>query len=305
LDWGFANRWRCYVTGFIAQGGIDTTGGITRPEGTEASGSLCPLAGADSRGFRFPVTGGRYDSETGGLEVDLGGTVRFWGHVSGGKPALDTTFSALSLVAQGDSGQIFADVTGATQEDPEPVTREHIPVVDVDLAGAGPTVDGDSVSWSGATTTLTAQGAEAFGSYPEGEPFDPVSTDLALGEVITDPDPDPDAKGPAPKLKSAAHRQRLNGKRVVRLGTVICPAVKSCRILTPRKVRIKVSGRRFTARVLSPSRIAAGRAGTVKVKLPGKAARHLEGGKAVIKLTVRASHNGMWTKKNLKVTVRR
>ena len=71
----------------------------------------------------------------------------------------------------GSTAEIVFDVEGDTQEGLS-VTATDVGFVSVDISGA--TIDGDTWSVSSAPTLLTDEGAEAFGTYPAGEPFDPL-----------------------------------------------------------------------------------------------------------------------------------
>ena len=66
------------------------------------------------------------------------------------------------------------DVTGVTQEGQE-VSSAGVEFVELDLSAATITEDGGIITIAGAPATLTAAGAEAFGTYPEGEEFDAVT----------------------------------------------------------------------------------------------------------------------------------
>ncbi len=329
FEWGIAERWRCYVTGTVAQGGVEVGGGVTRIPGTEAKGALCPAAGESSLAFSFPVRGGSYDPASGSLEVKMNGSVRFWGHayhVPGSTtPQLDTTFSDLRLVASGDTGTIYADATGATMGNPSPVTHEDVPLASVDLAGSGPVPDGEAgLTWSAAPTALTASGAEVFDSYPVGEPFDPVAMRLRFGTPQPDPGPGPGPQakpelpepiagvaqvtGPAARVKPAKAKQSLGGSRVARLGALSCPAGAPCRVLAPKRVRVKVAGESFAAQVLAPRWIGAGRDAQLRVRLPRGAAERLAtkaARRAMVRVKVRLLANGNTTTRELRVVVRR
>ncbi|HET6510301.1 MAG TPA: HtaA domain-containing protein [Baekduia sp.] len=347
FDWGFANRWRCYVVGSVARGGIDVSGGVTRVPGTEATGSLCPGAGEGSRALRFPVLGQGYDPTTGRLEVRLGGTVRFWGHAhhvpGDATPQLDTTFSRLRLVAQGTTGTIYADVVGATMEHPEPVTRVAVPIATVDLDQAGPTPDGDvGLSWSDATTKLTAEGAEAFGSYPAGEPFDPVSMALRFGTpqaddsapetpVIEQPivpaSPVAPVAPPASTIDPgvtpvpiAGEGTRLTARparfsigtavhtlgttRTATVATVTCAAKTTCALTAPSKAKIRIAGKSYTITIAAPKRLAAGRKATIRIALPKAALSRLRGRTATVAFTVTVKAGGAKVGQQVRAKIR-
>ena len=191
MDWGIAERWRCYVVGNVAHGAIAVSGGATQVPGTLASGPLCTGANAGSEVIRFPVRGGTYDPATGALTVRLAGTVRFTGH--GG--ALDTTFTNLRIA----DGTLVADTIGATMQSPTPVTRTNVPLVSLSLPDAS--LSDSGIAWDGALSVLTTAGSEVFGSYPADEPFDPLTLALVYGTPQADPQPQPappPAGGPPP-----------------------------------------------------------------------------------------------------------
>jgi len=279
LDWGVANRWRCYVTGTIARGAIELAGGVERIPGTAATGALCPAAGAGSEALRFPVRGGSWDPASGRLEVRLGGSVRFWGHahhVPGDtRPQLDTTISNLRIAVEGGRGTLYADTVGTTMENPVPVTRAGVELVTVDLAGVAATPAADGLGWSAIPSALTAAGSAVFGQYPVGEPFDPLTLSLVYGTPQTDPEPGPGpgdgggdgggggggdggggGGGTAPtgeqppagapsatprkaRVLAASGVQRIGRARVARLATLACPAGAGRCAVTAPK-RVKV-----------------------------------------------------------------
>lgn len=317
VDWGFAERWRCYVIGSIARGGIDPGEGVARVPGSAASGGLCPAGDARSEALRFPVRGGSWDPATGRLVVRLGGSVRFWGHahhVPGDtRPQLDTTFSNLRVVAEGGRGALYADASGSTMENPLPVTRLGVELVTVDLAGAPPAPTGSGLAWSAIPTALTTAGAAVFGSYPAGEPFDPLSLSLVYGTPQPDPGPDPGPgeqpqprtdpqPQPQPEPKPAARakaatvtavsgRQLVGARRTARLATVGCPAGRGrCALAAPARVQVVIAGKRHSALVLAPKTVKARGRAEVRIQLTRAAATRLRGRTATVRvrLVVRA-----------------
>ncbi len=306
VDWGIANRWRCYVVGDIAHGSIETTGGATQVPGTLATGGLCAGDNAGSEIVRFPVRGGSYDPATGALEVRLAGTVRFTGH--GG--ALDTTFTNLRITG----GTLVADAIGATMQSPTPVTRKDVALVSLSLPEATPSDTG--VTWTGATSVLTAAGADVFGSYPAGEPFDPLTLSLVYGAPQQDPQPLPrgDDAQPQPQpqprpgratIAVGATSRTVGASRIATLATVACPAGGRCKVEAPGRVKVRIAGKRFSLRLLAPSSIAATRTASVRLKLSQAAARRLAGRRATVKVKVAVTANGLRTTRTLTVTLRR
>lgn len=309
LDWGFANRWRCYVVGNVARGAIVPSGGATQVPGTLANGQLCTGRDAGSEIVRFGIRGGSFDPATGALELRLRGSVRFWGHdyhVPGSaRPQLDTTVSNVRLVATGTRGTLYADVVGATMEAPIPVSRTNVPLVSVTLPD-GPVARTGGVDWSGLETTLTAEGSAVFGSYPAGEAFDPiaVAADFGTPEPEPRPEPKPEPKPePEPQPRAQAARATIaagsarvalkRSQRVALVARVRCPARGgACTVKVPARVALKIAGRRHLATVLAPRRVAAGRTATVRVQLTREAAARLTGRTAAVRVRVTATAAG-------------
>ncbi|HST38475.1 MAG TPA: HtaA domain-containing protein, partial [Conexibacter sp.] len=338
FDWGFSNRWRCYVVGNIARGGIVVSGGATQVPDTLATGGLCNGRNAGSEIVRFGIRSGFYDPETGELALSLRGTVRFWGHdyhVPGDtRPQLDTTFSNLRLFAEGDTGTIYADVTGATMEAPVPVTRLDVPLVTVTLPSDPVGRDG-GLDWSGLETTLTAEGAAVFGSYPEGEQFDPIALSADFGEPQPEPEPEPVPVPqppvipgtPAPPatpvtpvtpqpqpqpvktpetIATGKTALTVNAQRVAQIARLTCaPGGSACTVTVPKQVTVKIAGKRLRATVLAPRTIAAGRSATVRVRLTKAAAKRLAGRSTTVSVHVKvAVAGGRTVTRVVKVTLK-
>lgn len=326
VDWGVANRWRCYVTGTVARGAIEVAGGVERVPGTAATGALCPGAGAGSDALRFPVRGGSWDPATGRLEVRLGGSVRFWGHAHHGTPApqLDTTISNLRLTVAGGVGTLVADTTGATMENPLPVTRTGVELVSVDLTGIATQASADGLAWTAIPSALTAAGGAVFGQYPVGEPFDPISLSLRYGTPQVDDPPagggggvtpppveQPRADPPrtttprAAQVIAVAGLQRLDRTRAVRLATLTCPAgAGRCAVTAPKRVQVRIGGKAFRAVVLAPKTVVAGTRGALRLRLPRAAAQRLRGRGAVrVRVAVSLRRGKQVTRKTVSVRI--
>lgn len=159
LTWGFKESFRSYISGTIANGEWTVTEPATYETPT----------------FAFSGGSGAYDGSSGAGSVAFDGAIRFTGH--GG--ILDTTISDLELrLLDGARAVIVVDVAGTTQAG-DPVDAAAVEFVTLDLVDAT-ALDGDTIVITDAPATLTAQGAEAFGTYPAGEPFDAVSATLPL-----------------------------------------------------------------------------------------------------------------------------
>ncbi|THV26556.1 HtaA domain-containing protein [Glycomyces paridis] len=141
LDWGVKASFRTYITGPIAQGEIQTGDGASTVDGA----------------YRFHSASGSYEDGT--AVIDYQGWVYFWGH----EGELDVTFANPSVEYSGSSGTLYVYVNGSRTDM-------------ASLGGAALDVSGGTASVSGASATLTANGAAAFAGYYEaGQALDPVS----------------------------------------------------------------------------------------------------------------------------------
>ena len=155
LTWGFKESFRSYISGSIANG-----------EWTLADGATYATPQ-----FGWSGAQGAYDPE-GGL-VAFPGSVTFTGH--GG--VLNTTVASPQLkFVDDDTAMLLLDVSGTTQ-DGVAVEQPAIEFVEIDLSGAVEQTGG-TLTVTDARTELTVAGAAAFGTYPEGEAFDPLSFTL-------------------------------------------------------------------------------------------------------------------------------
>ena len=180
LTWGFKETFRSYISGSIANGEWEVLDGATyeTPE--------------------FGFTGaGAFDQATGAGELTFAGGIRFTGH--GG--ILDTTVSNPRVIMlDAESGQLVLDVVGTTQEGEE-VSAEGVVFADLDLSASSRSAQDGVLVISDIPAVLTATGAEAFGTYPAGDPLDPLTITATLaddcGEVVIAEPEAPVAEQPA------------------------------------------------------------------------------------------------------------
>ncbi|MFB7187584.1 HtaA domain-containing protein [Streptomyces sp. NPDC056230] len=179
VDWGVRRTFREYVTGSIGKGKW------TLDEGAQDGGAL----------FRFPRGKGTYDPAGRTLDAGFAGSVRFTG-----ADGLDLELSAVAVRVKAGKGTLSADVTSGGDR------RKAVPLVTFTAKDFTPK-NGLAVLTE-APATLTADGAEAFGSlYRAGTAMDPVSLAVAVdtgAELPALPDlgSTPDPSGP-PAEKSA------------------------------------------------------------------------------------------------------
>ncbi|MFI0236475.1 HtaA domain-containing protein [Streptomyces sp. NPDC016845] len=173
LDWGVKESFRTYITGPVANGKVELTGGAAE------NGSV----------YRFGDASGRYDADAKSLDAKFAGKVRFLGHEEGGSYALDLRFSDLHVTAAGGSGKLVADVSSKDRESGKVTTYDDLTVATLKVGSGDLTAKDDIVALDGAATTLTADGAKAFGGfYQAGDALDPVTVAVSLDEDATLPD---------------------------------------------------------------------------------------------------------------------
>ncbi len=158
FTWGFKESFRAYISGSIANGDWTTEGGI----------------GYETPVFTSDVLAGQVALAPLSGELAVDGAMRFTGH----EGILDTTISNVRLkLVDAQLLELVVDLRGTTQEFVEVDTADVL-FATGDIAAAQWSVEGDGLLITGIPLVLTAQGAEAFGTYPEGEPLDPL--DLRL-----------------------------------------------------------------------------------------------------------------------------
>ncbi|GLZ81649.1 hypothetical protein Afil01_64560 [Actinorhabdospora filicis] len=166
LDWGVKESFRKYITGPIASGGTEVTGGAASTAG----------------GFRFPGATGDFDQAKQTLTAKLGGAVRFYGHKKAdGTWELDTTFKDLSLKVSGGKGTLY---TGTT------------PLAELGKVPTMTPKDG-VLTLSAVAATLTPEGKAVFGGFYEpGTALDPVTLAVSLKDDATLPGTEPGENTP-------------------------------------------------------------------------------------------------------------
>lgn len=294
VDWGIKASFRSYIKSPIAAGKIELSdGAVEAADGT----------------YKFPVESGTYDLTTHSTEVQTKGTVHFTGHYTGEDPALDMTVADPRVLLEGETGTVFADVKSKSLETGEMVDYPGVEFATLDTSEVAPSFEGEAVSLAGIPAELTADGAEAFaGFYTAGAALDPVGVVAAFEptpppveeeKTTEDPkpedpktddssksaDPEPAQVLPLPTLKKAAKgAAMLGGGGAANVATVSCPTAQACTLQAPRNVKFKAGGKRWSAKVIAPHWILAGKSGKVTVKVPRAALEHLADGQAKISL---------------------
>ncbi|WP_137232825.1 HtaA domain-containing protein [Streptomyces sp. BPSDS2] len=187
LDWGIKSSFQSYVTGPIANGSWNLTGGAATVGGSQ---------------FRFHSATGSYDPGTGAFSSGFSGGVHFTGHTKAdGTNELDLTISRPTVRINGGSGTLFADMVSKERGTGKVSNRSQVPLAKLGLGGINMKGGSTPVALTNIPTTLTAEGASAFaGYYTEGTPLDPVSLSV-------------DTKGAAEPKPSAPDEKKDEGEK--------------------------------------------------------------------------------------------
>ena len=157
MTWGFKESFRAYLSGSIAGGEWEVAGDV----------------GYSTPSFSIESDSGVFSPDGKQAQLAAEGSMRFIGHDG----LLDQTLSSPRVMIRDDIATVVFDVSGDTQEGVA-VDAPDVPFVSVDVSESS--LGEDTWSVSSAPTVLTAEGAEAFGTYPEGEPFDPVDITVSV-----------------------------------------------------------------------------------------------------------------------------
>ncbi len=162
VTWGFKESFRSYISGAIALGQWTTSGDVSY----------------ETPAFRFSGGEGAIAPDRRSGRVAFEGELLFEGH--GG--ILRTSLANPSLMLDGHRRATLGfDVTGDTM-DMVSVSAEDVEFVTLEWSAGDESIDAASGEWviTDAVATLTASGSESFGTYPAGEPFDPVDIRLVV-----------------------------------------------------------------------------------------------------------------------------
>ncbi|MFG3303599.1 HtaA domain-containing protein [Streptomyces wuyuanensis] len=190
LDWGIKSSFQGYVTGPIAKGRWNLTGGAATTGGSR---------------FRFHSARGSYDPATGAFEASFSGGVHFLGHRRpDGTHELDLAVSRPAVRVAGGRGTLYADLTSTARGTGRVTTSARVPFAALDLSGIDMRGGTSPVALSNVPATLTSQGARAFaGYYTAGTALDPVSLSVdVLAPAAAKPDRQP-ARSSAPATGTA------------------------------------------------------------------------------------------------------
>ncbi|MGC5364022.1 HtaA domain-containing protein [Streptomyces sp. DT24] len=162
LDWGIKSSFQSYVTGPIAHGSWNLTGGAATVGGSQ---------------FRFHSATGSYDPASGAFQSGFSGGVRFRGHQKAdGSYELDLTISRPTVRISGGGGTVYADMVSKDRGSGRVSSASQVPLATLRLSGIDMRGGSTPIALNNLPATLTSQGARAFaGYYTAGTPLDPIS----------------------------------------------------------------------------------------------------------------------------------
>ena len=162
VSWGFKESFRSYISGAIALGQWTTSGDVSY----------------ETPAFTFSGGEGAIAPDRRSGTVAFEGELLFEGH--GGILRTSLGNPTLSLEGQRQATLVF-DVTGDTM-DMVSVSADDVEFVTLEWSPGDESLDVATGEWAvtGAQATLTAAGSDAFGTYPEGELFDPLDIRLVV-----------------------------------------------------------------------------------------------------------------------------
>ncbi|MDO8185682.1 HtaA domain-containing protein [Conexibacter sp. JD483] len=125
------------------------------------------------------------------------------------------------------------------------------------------------------------------------------------GPVKVDAPVPPAPVAVAPRLTTPKGPLALDRSRRATVATVVCAkGGAACRLTAPKRVVVKIGGKRFTATVTAPKSVAAGKRGAVRLQLTKAAAARLAGTRVTVSVKLTVTSGGKQVTRTLKVTLR-
>jgi len=109
----------------------------------------------------------------------------------------------------------------------------------------------------------------------------------------------------AKAITARARVQTVSTERLVTVATLACPkGGGSCKLTVPKRVKVTIAGKRYTATVLAARTLKAGKRATLRVRLSKAAVSRLKGRTAMVRIKVTVSANGRKVARTVKVTIK-
>ncbi|MEW2530796.1 HtaA domain-containing protein [Streptomyces sp. NPDC047071] len=199
LDWGLKSSFQSYVTGPIAHGSWNLTGGAATVGGSQ---------------FRFHSAKGSYDPASGAFSAGFSGGVHFTGHKKGSSYQLDLAIGRPTVKVSGGSGTLYADVVSKAKGSGKVTSATQVPFASLNLSGIDMKGGSGPIALTNIPATLTAQGAKAFaGYYTAGTRLDPLSLSADLTAATGGkPSKKPKTSDESPKKSTDESPKKSGGK---------------------------------------------------------------------------------------------
>jgi hypothetical protein len=107
----------------------------------------------------------------------------------------------------------------------------------------------------------------------------------------------------APSL-SAPKSAKVGSGRQATVLSLTC-GTSACKLTTPKTIKVKIGGRTYTATITAPKTLAAGKKGTVRIRLTAATYRALRGRKTTAKVKVVLTADGKQTTRTVSVSLKR
>ncbi len=178
LSWGVKESFRSYISGSIANGSWDTSGG----------------ASYATPNFSWATPSGEVDAVSGAGQVAFPGTIHFTGHDG----ALDLTLANPTIVFGGDgTAQLLMDAKSQRPTGEIAIDEPQAYLGKIEGLGQTDPASGQ-IAVAAASTVLTSDGATAFGDfYASGDALDPIALSLQFGPCEGTPAAVPGDEKPA------------------------------------------------------------------------------------------------------------
>lgn len=219
------------------------------------------------------------------------------------------TFAAVEVVPGGEV-EVQPDYEGVEVDLPEGVTDQNR---GVEGWGAWPQSFVDFQVKTGLTSYWYSSGGSFDADKPPhgflvdfaGEGLPPAGAGAGSGDPLEvgDPPSTPSARRPALGRIGGARGAWVGGRTATVL-RVSCRGPLGCAVRTRRMATVTVGGKRFRARVLAPRRIAAGRVGRVRLRLPKAGRRALAGHRGTARVWVGVRSGDRTVKRRVRVVLR-
>src|SRR5262245_18906010 len=159
LTWGFKQTWRDYAPPPQTIGGASWNPAIWNVEWAFGSGSYDAATQTTRLAYAGSVHWQKYRASEFGWEAPAG----YEGEAD--PYVLDVTLSDPQITIGGEGARLSAVLSSRDPKSWRIVNYGRVALVNLDVGGVVPTVEGATTTWSGVPATVSAEGSPAFGGY--------------------------------------------------------------------------------------------------------------------------------------------